>query len=116
MPSKNGHPRFLPNQIPAPMRGDVHICSLLHQPVIHLFSTLEIHLVDQGCGARDWPMARMTWEPQSGRQGQQCEPLGYVLASALSGLLCCLHLCTRQASGGKQGQEVFCNISGVYSI
>lgn len=49
---------------------------------MHLFYTLEMHLGDQRRVARDWLVADMSSEKRSGCQGQQCEPLGYVLAWA----------------------------------
>lgn len=87
------------------------ICSLPHEPAMHLFFyTLKIHLGDQHRAARDWLVADMSSESRSGCQGQQCEPLGYVLASALNGLMCRLNL---ESLDSSQGCWEFCNILGL---
>lgn len=97
IPSKKGY-IFLPNQIPAPMC----VCVYTFAPSrmnrrYTFFYTLKIHLGDQRRAARDWLVADMSSESRSGCQGQQWEPLGYVLASALNGLMCRLNLCTRES-------------------
>lgn len=112
IPSKKGH-IFLPNLIPAPMR----VCVYTFAPSrmnrrYTFFNTLKIHLGDQRRAARDWLVADMSSESRGGCQGQQCEPLGYVLASALNGLMCRLSLCTRESSDSSQGCWEFCNILG----
>lgn len=120
MPRKKGH-IFLPNQIPAPMCVGVYTFTPSHMNRRYTFFFFFFFFLYAGnppwrlelssTWLADGP--HVIWDPKR-LSGQQCEPLGYVLASALNGLMCCINLCTRESLDGKQGREVFCNISGVY--
>lgn len=91
----------------------LHICSLPHEPAIHLFLYAE-NSPWRPAPSSTWLAGgwHVIWEPER-LSGAAVRAIRICIGIGLNGLMCRLNLCTRQSLDGTQGGWESCNISGL---